>query len=148
MCHQWSSTCRYIQDTTNNQQRIMAEKLCTKHSETNSTLYEPPYVRKQYINQNIMRITQTKLCTLISSQNTEFDRHLFSPRRNRNNGTWFQAQCRKIYKIMSRRPNSSVRKLPSAAWTLTCTIPGAQVKPTATTVQVAQLYSTYAKNLC
>jgi hypothetical protein len=59
--HQWSSTWNHIQDTINNQQRIMTEKLCTKHSTANSTLYERPYVRKQYINQNIMRITQTKL---------------------------------------------------------------------------------------
>jgi len=86
--HQWSSTWNYIQDTINNQQNIMIEKLYTKHSTTNSTLRERPYIRKQYINQHIMRITQTKLCTLISFQNPEFDGHSSSPRRNKNTGTW------------------------------------------------------------
>ena len=86
--HQWSSTWNYIQDNINNQQHIMIEKLYTKHSTTNSTLRERPYIRKQYINQYIIRITQTKLCTLISFQNPEFDGYSSSPRRNKKTGTW------------------------------------------------------------
>lgn len=59
------------------------------------------HIRKQDISQNI-RITQTNLHTKISSQNPEFDGYPSFPKRNRNTGTWYPAQLRKIYKIVFR----------------------------------------------
>jgi len=59
------------------------------------------HIRKEDISQN-MRITETKLHTKILSQNPEFDGCPSFPRRNRNTGTWYPAQLKKIYKIMFR----------------------------------------------
>jgi len=53
------------------------------------------HIRKQDINQN-MRIKQTKLHTKISYLNPEFNGCPSFPKRNRNAGTWYPAQLRKI----------------------------------------------------
>lgn len=59
------------------------------------------HIQEKDINQN-MWIKQTKLHTKISFQNPEFDGCESFPKRNRNAGTWYPAQLRKIYKIMIR----------------------------------------------
>jgi hypothetical protein len=83
------------------QLRIMTEKLYeTLNNKLNNLRHS--HIRKQDINPNIMGVQQTKLQTKLSSQNPEFDGCLSFPKRNRNTGTWYPKQLRKIYKIMFR----------------------------------------------